>query len=56
MGREAAAHRDGWNAVLHEFEYNAQLGVMYRKGQDPKAEIPPKTGVLDKVRDLFKHN
>lgn len=56
MGREAAAHRDGWNAVLHEYEYNAQTGVMYRKGEEPEAEIVAKAGVLDKMRAWFRHN
>jgi cation transport regulator len=55
MGREAVAHRDGWNAVKREYVKDEGTGKWYKEGEMPEDEEQEEdTGLVDAVKSVFE--
>jgi cation transport regulator len=54
MGREAVAHRDGWNAVKRDYVKNEDTGTWYKEGEMPEEEEEEEdSGIVDTITSAF---
>ena len=54
MGREAVAHRDGWNAVKREYQKDESTGRWYKEGEAPEeGEEEEDSGLVDTIKSAF---
>jgi len=54
MGKEAVAHRDGWNAVKRDYVKNEDTGTWYKEGEMPEEEAEEEdSGIVDAITSAF---
>jgi cation transport regulator len=54
MGREAVAHRDGWNAVKRDYVKNEKTGKWYKEGEMPEEEeVEEDSGLVETIKSAF---